>query len=383
MGQNNDGIAGVDVENIAIEKTIVVGMQAPNQFPSMKIDENGRSLPVMEVAKNGGTQVLPQPAYQCSYVDTSWLAHCGKYTVSAGNKITFTSGGGGFEVINTGVTKFHTDYTDYICTHAFALTTRLFTVSVTKRMELCGERLDLIFEDTYIHGNVNFVKNVHINGGLYVNGEMMMQHMTTPSQMNLTDMSDKVDAYINPSQSFHVFNGASLAAKSLCQSAWAAASELPDSPAYIDALMAINFPSPIDKVLELPIKLAFPKGISLLSDAVFTLQPGSAAIATQGSNRPIGSGIKKPDVKGPAHQHSFKGPACKYTDDTAGIFEKAKKLTESNEPANAESAVPNGLESLEMFSDQVKQLAENEAKQWLKDMWDWINPFSNVTGGTT
>jgi hypothetical protein len=58
MGQNNDGIAGVDVENIAIEKTIVVGMQAPNQFPTMKIDENGRALPKLEVATNGGTQVF-------------------------------------------------------------------------------------------------------------------------------------------------------------------------------------------------------------------------------------------------------------------------------------------------------------------------------------
>jgi hypothetical protein len=35
MGQNNDGLAGVDIENIAIEKTIIVGMQAPNKFPVM------------------------------------------------------------------------------------------------------------------------------------------------------------------------------------------------------------------------------------------------------------------------------------------------------------------------------------------------------------
>jgi hypothetical protein len=60
-------------------------------------------------------------------------------------------------------------------------------------------------------------------------------------------------------------------------------------------------------------------------------------------------------------------------------------LTESVEPAKALGAVPNGLESLEMFKDQVTELAQNELKEWLKDMWDWINPFSTGgdTGGTT
>ena len=379
MGQNNDGVAGVDVENIAIEKTIVVGMQAPNQFPTLRIDEKGRSLPKMEVAANGGTQVLSSKGYNCGYADTSWLAHCGKYTGAAGNKIVLNSGAGGFEVTTPGVVKFHCAYTDYIATHAFNMTTRLFTITATKRMELCGDRFDLIFDKIYFQGNVNFVNNVHINGGLYVNGEMICQHMTTQSQTNLTSMSDKVEAYINPGQSFHVFNGASLAAKTLCQNiAWSALAELPDSPAYVDCYLAIMLPSPLD-LINLPCKLAFPKGISLLSDAVFTLQPQSATVATQGSNRIIGCASKKPDIKGPAHQHSFKGPACKYTSDTGEVFKKAKEMTESVEPAKALSAVPNGLESLEMFKDQVTELVQNEIKEWLLDMWDWINPFS--TGG--
>jgi hypothetical protein len=313
MGQNNDGIAGVDVENIAIEKTIVVGMQAPNQFPTMKIDENGRALPKLEVATNGGTQVLSSKGYNCGYADTSWLAHCGKYNVAAGNKISFTSGNGGFEIITPGVIKNHCAYTDYVATHAVTLTTRLFTVTTTKRMELCGGRFDVIFDDIYFQGNVNFVNNVHINGGLYVNGEMICQHMTTQSQTNLTSMSDKTESYLNPAQSFHIFNGASIAAKTLCQNiAWSALAELPDSPAYVDCYIALMLPSPLD-LINVPCKIAFPKGVSLLSDAVFTLQPQSATVATQGSNRMIGGAAKKPDVKGPAHQHSYKGPACKFT----------------------------------------------------------------------
>lgn len=377
MGQNNDGVAGVDVENIAIEKTIVVGMQAPNKFPTMKIDEHGRALPKMEIAENGGTQVLSSKGYNCSYADTSWLAHCGKYSVAAGNKIVLTSGAGGFEVITPGVVKFHSAYTDYIATHAFNLTTRLFTVTTTKRMELCGGRLDLIFDDIYFQGNVNFVNNVHINGGLYVNGELICRHMTTEPQINLTSMSSKTEAYINPSQSFHLFNGASLAAKSLCQNiAWSSLAELPDSPAYVDCVIALMLPPPFDSLLNVPCKIAFPKGVSLLSDSVFTLQPQSSTVAIQGSNRIIGGSSNKPDVKGPAHQHSYKAPACKYTKDTAEVFKKAKEMTSSVQPSNALGAVPDGLESIEMFKEQVVELAQNEVKEWLLEMWDWINPFN-------
>ena len=361
MGQNNDGVAGVDVENIAIEKTIVVGMQAPNNFPTMKIDEQGRALPKMKIAENGGTQILSSKGYNCGYADTSWLAHCGKYSVAAGNKIVLTSGAGGFEVITPGVVKFHSAYTDYIATHAFNLTTRLFTVTTTKRMELCGGRLDLIFDDIYFQGNVNFVNNVHINGGLYVNGEMICQHMTTQPQINLTSMSDKTEAYLNPGQSFHIFNGASIAAKTLCQNiSWSALAELPDSPAYVDCYIAVMLPPPIDSLLNVPCKIAFPKGVSLLSDSVFTLQPESSLVATQG-----------------AHQHSFKGPACKYTNNTAELFKKAKEMTSNVDPSKALGAVPDGLESIEMFQDQVIELAQNQVKEWLLEMWDWINPFSS------
>lgn len=381
MGQNNEGIAGVDVENIAIEKTINVGMQAPNTFPSIKIDENGRSLPKMIVTENGGTQILASNGYNCSYTDTSWLAHCGKFNVAVGNKITLSSGGGGFELVTSGVSKMHSAYTDFLTTHAINFTTRLFTVSVTKRMELTGGRIDLIFDDTYFHGNVNFLKNVHINGGLYVNGELICNHMTTQSQTNLTSMSDKTEAYLNPGQSFHIFNGASLAAKSLCQNiAWSPLAELPDSPAYVDCYIALMLPSPFDSLLNVPCKIAFPKGVSLLSDAVFTLQPQSASVATQGANRPIGGASKKADIKGPAHQHSFKGPACTFTDNTADLFSRAKEMTSTSEPVSASETVPNGLESFNQFKNQVQDLAKNEVEGWLSDMWNWINPFGDING---
>ena len=51
-------------------------------------------------------------------------------------------------------------------------------------------------------------------------------------------------------------------------------------------------------------------------------------------------------------------------------------MTSSVQPSNALGAVPDGLESIEMFKEQVVELAQNEVKEWLLEMWDWINPFN-------
>jgi hypothetical protein len=55
MSINNEGLSGVDVEQIALEKTILVGTQAPNIKPAIKVDVNGKSLPKAVISKNGGT----------------------------------------------------------------------------------------------------------------------------------------------------------------------------------------------------------------------------------------------------------------------------------------------------------------------------------------
>lgn len=41
MGINNDGFSGVEIEQIALEKNVLVGIQCPNLTPSVKVEVNG------------------------------------------------------------------------------------------------------------------------------------------------------------------------------------------------------------------------------------------------------------------------------------------------------------------------------------------------------
>lgn len=55
MSSNKNGLNGLDVEQIALEKSIFVGVQCPNTIPAIKTDINGKSLPHVEISSSGGS----------------------------------------------------------------------------------------------------------------------------------------------------------------------------------------------------------------------------------------------------------------------------------------------------------------------------------------
>lgn len=379
MGLNNDGLGGVDIEQIALDKTVLVGVQAPNMKPSVKIDVNGKSLPQMEISENGGVQVYPTAGYSYSYTDTSWLSHGGIYSLVAGNKINMSCGSGGFEMTTAGPIKFNTAYNDLFCTHAFNVTTRLFTVAATERTHLMGGRLDIDYDEIYITGNTKFLNNVTVGGSVFINGELYCSHITTQEQKNFTDQAGETQAFINPAQSFLIFNGASLASKQLVQTSVQSASGLEDGPGFIDAVLNIILPIPglESEPLQLPCKLAFTNGISLLSDATFKNQPSAAELVQLGDKRPPGGGSGLPDVFGPAHSHTFSGPAVNYAKDTSRVYKQAKDMMSSETPSPAKPCIPNGAASWEESQQIIVDAITDSITEWGKKQLELMNPFGS------
>lgn len=380
MGLNNDGYSGVDIEQIALEKIIIVGTQAPNISPVIKIDETGKSLPKLLIAENGGSQVLSTGGWDCSYADTSWLSHGGIYSVIAGNKVNLTAGAGGFEWKTAGPSKFNIAFQEFLCTHCFDVNTRLFSVASTERTHLMGGRFDADYEEVYIQGNTHFVNNVLINGGLFVNGELYCTHLTSQKQINITQTGPAVKGFLNPGQSFLAFNGLSLGAEKIVQPSvgWQPTPGLPERVGMIDCFVAINLPDPIGFV-EVPCKIAFPNGISFLSDAMYEMLPETETLVANGSERPHGCGVNMPDLIAPGHVHAYKGPAVNYLNDTSSIYSEAAKMMESNTPNKAKQCLPDGMASLDQFPQMIQQAAINSLKEYFRGLWEDVNPFRTKT----
>lgn len=375
-GQNNDGLAGVAVKQVALEDHTVVGMQAPNLTPCMKIDENGKSLPVMIVAENGGTQIKTTAGYSCECADTSWLSRCGNYSVKAGNTISFNCGTGGITASTTGPFKIYNRYTDVISTYCFSLNTRLFNVTATKRMQFAGTRCDFNFDTTYFSGNVNFISNVHVNGGMYVNGELICRHMSTQGQINLTGQGPECEGFINPKQKFQ-FVGKNNANIKFQEQVNFPIAKIPSdvTATPIGTIYLTGIPNvsgvmgfPVFGIDELPVTLEFTKT---------PLPTPNVQIQSNSFIEGIAGGEVTSDIKMPAHVHTYITPACSFLKDTTSIFEEAKKLTESKTPFSAKQMFPNGQESFEMFMEQVKEMVEKQAKEWLKNWFKENNPFGS------
>ena len=388
MGLNNDGYSGVDIEQVALEKTILVGTQAPNTFPCMKIDQNKKFLPEMTIIESKGTNIESSAGYDCGYIDTSWISHGGNFNLHVGNVIKFSAGGGGFEWVTSGPSRISTPYQDFLCTHCFNVNTRLFRVASTERTHLMGTRIDIQYDSVYIMGNTNFTNNVHINGGLFVNGELFCSHMTSMGQTNFTAPCGMLKAEINAAQSFMVYNGASLGAEQLVipSLGWAQADQLPDKPGFIDCYIAVQLP--VIGLVEVPCRIGFPKGISLVSDnSLFEpsgeMSPTIVQNFTNANTRVPGYGKEVDDIIGSGHQHSFVGPSCEYITNTGEVYAQAKAAIESDTPASAKETVPNGCATLDQVPKMLMNAVQNSLWEYSKERLQALNPFKSLTGGST
>lgn len=395
----NNGTDGVLITHIAQEETRLIGVQTPNTYQPVRESRDRVKLPIVKITPTEGCVVKDSTMYDCEMVDTSWLSYGGKYTLGVGNRWNIRVGSGGIYNECRGPIQVQGSITIQNYTKGYFVQTNLFHAYAKERAMMMGKRLDIDFDETFIHGNTSFLQNVLINGGLYVNGEFMCNHMTTQKQVNVTEFNSDNQGFVNPSMSFHVFQGQSAAAfkyttKSLMGTICEAI-DITDSDEkieYIDAEIAFNtdfleqaLPGLNDVGIDLfktlfmiPIKIKFPKGISLISDATDTDHPEIYPLL-QLTPRIIGEAIDSTDVFGPGHQHFFSGPACHYVEDTQAMYKKGANIL-ADHALPHDPTVTNGSGSFDELKQQIETMAKNYLKEYLKKSANLFLPKSLQMG---
>lgn len=383
MSSNKDGLNGLDIEQIALEKVILVGVQAPNIKPAVRFEKNGKSLPTINVEASGGVQVETTSGYTCSPVDTSWINPLGIFNVVAGNKINLTAGTGGFEWVTAGPSKFNVAIQDFTCTHGFIVNTRLFSVGSTERTHFMGPRIDFEYNETYFTGRINFLSNVCMAGSLFVNGELYCTHMTTQKQQNITEAAEEITGFINPNAPYAVFNGKSAKSALYCGGF---DSSLPIStPFEIPILFKVDLKKLIPgigsilnlvtSIIEVPCIIKFTEGISLCSDCLAEANKTNP-LFEKNYTEPRVSFIEdeKTDFYGPGHRHIYYGPAVNYKNSTADFYKESAEVMNSISPTPAKPCVPNGGNSILDVKDLLKEAVEKDFQKWLKKIGEQCVP---------
>lgn len=395
MTTGNDSMGGVKVSHIALEETKLIGMQAPNVRPSSRESKDRKTLPTLLMSDSKGCTVKNRPVYDCEPIDNSWLSYGGKYTLGVGNKWHIRVGAGGIYTETKGPIMVDGEIAIHNIKKGFFIQSNLVQALAKERMFFGGERIDFDFNEYYFNGNVSFINNVVMNGGLYVNGELMCNHITTQKQFNLTEFSEDTHGFINPAMSFHIFQGQSAAAikytqKSLLGTLFEGldVTDADERIDWIEAELALNTDwieqvlpglndvgiGLIKMLLCLPIKLKFPKGISLISDVTDTENPTLYPLLQATPRIPGISSQDKSDLFGPGHQHSYASPACNYVEDTKAMYKEGKKIQQET-PLEHKPTVANGANSINEAISQIKDMATNYLKKYGKKILEWFSPF--------
>lgn len=363
------GHSGNGFQSYSTDLTIAVGLAAPNVNPTEIQDEVGERILELKMTSNG-TTVEEDYRPSSRSVDNSWLSHGGLYTVAAGNKITFTSGAGGFFVDTFGPMFLHAAGID-VFTGRVNIKASELTVGAVN-VDIIGGKCQIRPKTTF-YETTSFLKNVVINGGLYVNGEAFLTHATSIGKEEYTDNGGELNGYINPAQSFAVYNGCSNFATTSINTPWKKDPDLPTNFGYIDSVIALKIPN-MEGVYQLPCKIAFPNGISMASDTAVIATGGTDIVEMEAcpTRIPLES---ESDIKGPGHSHKYIGTGTQT--DGSDAFQKGGEECSSDTPVGAK--IDEEL-SVEHITNKIMKAQIDPVKKWFTDQLGYIG---NLISGFT
>ena len=346
------GHSGNGYLNYGKDLTISVGMAAPNTNPAIRTDQSAIAYNQIDL-ENGVPTVTPKKVPGGETVSNGWLSYGGKFTVAAGNIISMTCGSGGFTFQTSGPMDFNTAGFNVMANFIKIKSETFELGSVTTMVR--GKRFIVDTEETSFQNQVTFNNNVVIKGGLYVAGETYNSHSTTTTQQNLTGTCDPMGTYVNCAQSFMLYQGISKAADMSIAKKYEfkpVQNRLKSSFGFIDALLYAEIPGiESNPPTPLPIKIAFPYGISMVSDSGLTMLKLEDVIKLALNPGRI-LNTEMSDTMGAPHFHTYVGSGS--VNGTEALTNAAAGCA-TNNPIQAQQSLLGGAKNFQEAEQHIKK----------------------------
>lgn len=175
----NSSHAGLDVSQNSDDKIEICGMN-PNVNPSCVVDDFGYARKEIESTGSQGSVEFPSTYPEVKAIDNSGDHHGGTYSIIAMNKFTVDAAGGGIALNSGGNINLFAagGITNVTSTEQITLLSNVISVGSTEIVTIEGPTLDINSQTVNFKNYAIFHSNVLINGGLAVNGELYVSHIT-------------------------------------------------------------------------------------------------------------------------------------------------------------------------------------------------------------
>jgi hypothetical protein len=279
------GDSGVDMTQAIDDKVTIVGSN-PNIFPSCRKDGAGRERKVVTTSATQGTMEATLSYTECEAVDNAGDHHGGTYSMVAMNRFSVDSGGGGISLNSGGNVNLMAGggLANVVASECASIISNVVKVVSSEIVVVKGPELYVESNNTTFTNSVKLSKNLVVQGGAFVNGELFVNHMTAPHQIMDTSMSPVLPVFFNTPT---ILTGT--------------AQFIPTCPPIIGAITGAAMPYMPTVYVQ------------------FTLDPLT-------TTRSLGRVLP--------HKHTYKHAACSFTESQDGVWGEAM-ATDSNEAVPA------------------------------------------------
>lgn len=342
--------SGNKVEQIAKDYLFVAGVNSNLASPTRR-DDMGESTNSWGALPTSGLQNVPGARASYQAIDNASDHIGGAITLVAQNKFTVNAGAGGINFTTNGNISMMPGggMIEATPTECFSCLTKNINLVATESIKFGGGGQIIMDECTpQFGGNALFEKNVAIKGGLFVQGETFLTHITTQREFHYTEPSDECGGYFNPNKKFLLNGEGPIILTTLTDGIVSGNISIPGLGGGQFTITGLNIVLPLVKYQFRNVRLGG-EGISDVSMGDY-------------------------DFVIPGHIHKYETPAVTYKDDTSSLWEAGGAVLQ-DKPILASPSQPNGMSHeeaakkiLKKQTDKLKKFATNLIKNKL-------NPF--------
>jgi hypothetical protein len=188
----NEGNGGDQSVEITKDYYMRVGAVS-NDFPAVRVDPIGGIVFAGVVQGDNGASSIYKQTNLVEYTGNDSNFPCGNYTISCGNKFNIDAGTGGIILRTTGVSEIAGVTTKVSGLHLVELTTAgSMSIDAGKSLTITADILSLRqskSKQIALGGSVGVENNITVGGSAIVNGELYVQHVTAPAEIQTTDQT--------------------------------------------------------------------------------------------------------------------------------------------------------------------------------------------------
>lgn len=187
MGLDTKGDAG-SYRHMTMDDAFWIIGTAPNTNFTTRVEETGKALKTFNTSGTSGLVEMESAMPRYEEIDNSSDHPGGQMSFVCMNGFSVTSGSGGINLNSAGNVSIvgSGGLVNIIAPDQVSLAGNVISVTARNTFFIEGKQLYVATKKTVFAENVQFGKNVVVNGGLMVNGELFASHISTPAQINLT-----------------------------------------------------------------------------------------------------------------------------------------------------------------------------------------------------